>query len=138
MKRFFAMLLATLMLLSCLPALAEESLNEAPEAADAGAVENDIGAYRVIVRDQSGDPVEGALIQVCDDATCSFQPTDADGIATFGVEAQKVYEVHVLQAPEGYSGTDAVYHTLEAWSDVSILLEKAEPSEGYDDKGERN
>ena len=44
MKRFFAMLLATLMLLSCLPALAEESLNEAPEAADAGAVENDIGA----------------------------------------------------------------------------------------------
>ena len=128
MKHFLAMLFATLMLLSCLPSLAEGASSEAPEPIDAGAVENGGGTYRVIVCDQDGNPVEGAVIQLCDDVTCSFQPTDADGIATFAVEEQKVYEAHVLQAPEGYAGTEDVYNTLETFSDVRIILEKADQS----------
>jgi len=116
MKRTLTILLAALLTLSCLSALAE-------------AVENDCGAYRVIVRDRNGDPVEGAVIQFCDDVTCSFQPTDASGVATFSVAEQKVYEVHVLQAPEDCIGTDDVYHTLETWSDVVIVLEKVDQAE---------
>ena len=96
------------------------------EKADTDATENESGVYRVIVNDQDGNPVEGAVIQFCDDATCSFQPTDAKGIATFNVGEQKVYDAHVLKAPEGYVGTDDIYHTLETFSDVSIVLEKAD------------
>ena len=90
-----------------------------------GAVKNDAGAYRVIVSDTDGSPVAGALIQMCDDTLCAFQPTDAEGVATFAFGEGKAYEVHVLQTPEGYAGTGGVLHTLEVFSDVSIVLEKA-------------
>lgn len=95
-------------------------------AADTGETENDSGAYRVIVSDPNGDPVKGAVIQFCDDDVCSFQRTDAEGVAAFTVEAQKVYEVHVLKVPEGYVGADDIYHTPETFSDVGIVLEKAD------------
>ena len=94
-------------------------------AADGGAVKNDSGEYHVIVRDMDGNPVEGAVIQFCDDVTCTFQPTDASGVATFSVEEQKVYDIHVLMALEGYAPDDGVYNTLDTFSDVNIFLEKA-------------
>ncbi|MBQ6373291.1 MAG: TlpA family protein disulfide reductase [Clostridia bacterium] len=98
---------------------------DANAATDAGPVKNESGAYRVIVCDRDGDPVEGVLVQFCDDVMCSFQPTDANGIATFNVEEQKVYDVHVLTAPEGYAPDDGTYNTLDTFSDVSIILDKA-------------
>ena len=94
--------------------------------ADAGAAKNDSGAYRVVVYDGEGNPVEGVLIQFCDDVTCAFQPTDAEGVATFSVGEQKVYDVHVLAAPEDYAPDEAIYKTLDTFSDVNIFLEKAE------------
>jgi len=101
----------------------------ADEAVDtdnnAGAIRNDSGAYHVVVYDMDGNPVEGAVIQLCDETTCAFQPTDANGVATFSVEAEKVYDVHVLMAPEGYVPDDDVYKTLDTFSDVNIFLEKA-------------
>ena len=33
-----------------------------------------------------------AIVQLCDESTCSFQKTDADGMATFQVEAPKYCE----------------------------------------------
>lgn len=94
-------------------------------AADAGAVKNDSGEYRVIVYDLNGNPVEGAVIQLCDDVTCAFQPTDVSGVAVFSVAEEKAYDVHVLMAPEGYAPDEGVYKTLETYSDVNIFLEKA-------------
>ena len=142
MKHCFAMLLAALMFLGCLPSLAEKSgyvdpvgsfsadrllAGEAVNApVDANVTENDCEMYRVIVLDRDGNPVEGAVIQFCDDATCSFQVTDAEGVAAFPVGQGKVFEVHVLRAPEGYAGTDEVFYTLEIFSDVTISLEKTE------------
>ena len=95
-------------------------------ATTAGAVKNDSGKYHVIVLDADSQPVEGAVIQLCDETTCSFQPTGADGVATFAVTEQKVYEVHVLMAPEGFKPDPEVYKTLDTFSDVRIVLEKAE------------
>ena len=92
---------------------------------DAGAVKNDSGEYRVIVYDLEGNPVEGAVIQLCDDVTCAFQPTDANGVAVFSVAEEKAYDVHVLMAPEGYAPDEGEYKTLETYSDVNIFLEKA-------------
>jgi len=98
---------------------------EADMVTDAGSIKNDAGEYRVMVYDMDGNPVEGVIIQLCDDVTCAFQPTDADGIAVFSVEEQKVYDIHVLMAPEGYAPDEGEYKTLDTFSDVNIFLEKA-------------
>ena len=102
----------------------------AGESADAvtgtGAVSNGDNKYCVYVYDPDGNPVEGVFIQFCDDTTCAFQPTDANGRAEFSVDVEKVYEVHVLQAPEGYRQDERAYETLDSYSDVNIFLEKAE------------
>lgn len=92
---------------------------------DAGSIRNDAGEYRVIVYDMDGNPVEGAVIQLCDDVTCAFQLTDAEGIAVFNVEEQKVYDIHVLMAPEGCAPDEGEYKTLDTFSDVNIFLKKA-------------
>ena len=100
-------------------AVADEST--ATEA-DAAAAES-ASAYRVIVKDADG-PVEGAMIQLCDDTTCNLQPTDASGVATFEVTEEKEYDVHVLVAPEGYEEDTTVYHTTPTFGDLNIELVK--------------
>ena len=97
---------------------------DAPVEADAAASGGD--GYRVRVCDPEGRPVEGAVIQFCDDAICTFQTTDADGVAAFDVDEEKVYEVHVLQTPEGFRPDGETYLTPEAFSEVNITLERAE------------
>ena len=82
--------------------------------------------YDVDIVDPDGNPVEGAFVQFCDDTTCAFRPTDANGLAEFSVDAEKVYEVHVLQVPEGFRQDERSYETLDGYSDVSIFLERAE------------
>ena len=126
MKRFTAMLLAALMALACASAVAEIAQWAAPDALpDQYATANDIGMYRVIVRDTDDNPVEGAIIQLCDDLTCAFQPTDSDGVAAFDVAEQKVYDVRVLVAPDGYVPDGEEYLTLAVFCDVAIVLVKA-------------
>lgn len=95
-------------------------------AVNDGATANGEGKYRVYVCDPDGNPVEGAFIQFCDDTTCAFKPTDANGLAEFSVDAEKVYEVHVLKVPEGFRQDERSYETLDSYSDVNIFLEKAE------------
>ena len=68
--------------------------------------------------DENGDPVEGAAIQFCDDSSCSFGKTDAQGTAEFNMPEGTAYEVHVLQAPEGYESTDKLFTTLDTYSDL--------------------
>lgn len=103
--------------------LAGENVEAVP---DTGASVNGDNKYSVHVFDEDGNPVAGAVIQFCDDVTCTFQPTDESGLASFPVAEQKVYEVHLLKVPEGYKPDANVYNTLDTYSDVNIFLEKAE------------
>ena len=100
---------------------------EAQEASpDTGATANDCGVYRVFVCDTEGSPVRDVIVQLCDETSCSFQKTGADGMAVFRMEVQKVYDIHVGKVPEGYVSNDETYRTLETFSDVAILISKAE------------
>lgn len=103
--------------------LAGEAIVDNPQT---GSTEGESGEYRVFVYDEGGNPVKGVVVQLCDESTCSFQKTKADGIATFQVEAQKVYDVHVAKVPEGYQSGDETYQTLDTFSDVNIFISKAE------------
>ena len=103
--------------------LAGEAVEDVPET---GSTKNESGEYRVFVYDAEGNPVKGVIVQLCDESTCSFQKTKADGTAVFQVEAPKVYDVHVGKVPEGYKSSDETYKTLDTYSDVNIFIEKAE------------
>ena len=91
-----------------------------------GAQANGDSKYNVIVYDTDGKPVEGVIIQFCDDTSCAIQTTNAEGVATFPVAEAKVYEVHVLKAPDAYRQDEQSYKTLEDFSDVTIFLDKEE------------
>ena len=79
--------------------------------------------YRVILTDADG-PVEGVMVQMCDDSVCNMAKTDAEGIASFDLPSGISYEVHVLKVPEGYEEDATVYHTAETYEDVIIELVK--------------
>lgn len=105
--------------------LADALLNgreAAPEAAG-DAVPEAAAVYRVTVTDEAG-PVEEVSVQFCDDSTCRFAETDENGEVTFEAPAGRVYEIHVLDVPDGYADDETVYHTEEGSNEVSIQLQK--------------
>ena len=103
--------------------LSGEAIVESPQT---GSTKNESGEYRVYVYDTEGNPVKGVVLQLCDESTCSFQKTKADGMATFQVGAPKVYDIHVGKVPEGYQSSDETYKTLDTYSDMDIFISKAE------------
>lgn len=52
--------------------------------------------------DENGVPVEGVMLQICDETTCQVLITDANGSCTL-TSVPYAWEVHVLMAPEGYT-----------------------------------
>ena len=83
--------------------------------------------YRVFVTDEDGQGLEGAAVQFCDETACKFGTTDAEGCASFEVSEKKVYDVHILAAPEGYAfDEEEVFSTEDAPSDTTVVLKKAE------------
>ena len=78
-------------------------------------------AYKILVTDINGQPVEGAMVQFCSDVMCIAGKTGPDGIAEFKEPAGK-YEVHILRAPKGYASDDNVYETEEKFGTLNIVL----------------
>ena len=127
MKKF-SLILALLMSLSCLLIACDSStvgvdttaadttaqVTEAPteeptEAPTAAPTEEETEApstkvtYTVIVKDQNGDVVVGAAVQMCDADTCKMPAaTNEEGKAIFNYDPSNYY-VTVQEAPEGYT-----------------------------------
>ena len=72
----------------------EESTQQTTESTDNGTV-----TYTISVVDEGGNPVAGAMVQICSDK-CLPGITDAEGVAKF-VVAEDEYKASVLSA-EGY------------------------------------
>ena len=76
----------------------EEITTEAPTEAPSTKI-----TYTVIVKDQNGDVVVGAAVQMCDADTCKMPTaTNEEGVATFNYDPSSYY-VTVQEAPEGYT-----------------------------------
>ena len=84
---------------------AEEPVQAIPTAKD-GPV-----TYGVRVVDDAGQPIPGAMVQLCDDHTCQVMITSADGTASLEMEPG-IYELHLLKAPDGYLWDKNVVVTL--------------------------
>lgn len=61
-----------------------------------------MSAYTLKCIDQDGNPVAGAMLQVCDEATCQVYSSDENGVYAFSAPSY-AWEIHVLKAPEGYT-----------------------------------
>lgn len=64
------------------------------------------GGYTVTVVDEGGNPISGALIQLCKDS-CTPTTTNESGVASWpNAEPADGYKVSFLKLPEGYAYTD--------------------------------
>ena len=64
-----------------------------------------MAAYKVTVTDEAGNPVVGAMVQICKD-DCFPSVTDAEGVATFTRPETEGYKVSFISLPEGYEYLD--------------------------------
>lgn len=103
-------------------------------AADSAATEVPEGSYVIYVLDEeSGDPIEGVIVQFCSDTECRTGTSDAAGKAVFEADPGN-YTTHVLKAPEEYDvGSEEFDLTPEVRS-VEIKLKKADDTAADEDE----
>ena len=94
-----------------------QAATQAPTEADDGKV-----TYTVTVVDEGGNPVAGALVQLCLDA-CIPSMTDDNGVAQYNVEPAD-YKVSFLQMPEGYeySTGEQEFYFADGAFEMTIVL----------------
>lgn len=92
--------------------------DESSQPADDGKV-----TYTVTVKDADGNPVSGAMVQLCKE-TCIPTMTDANGVATWSL-AEDEYKVSFAIAPTGYAVEEAYYFEGDA-TEMTITLQAAE------------
>ena len=79
-----------------------EAPAEAPTEAPTEAPSTKV-TYTVTVKDQNGNPVEGAAVQMCDDKGCKMPAaTNAEGVVTFTYDPSN-YHITIVECPAGYT-----------------------------------
>ena len=73
---------------------------EAPVQETEAAIPDGMVQYKVTVVDEGGNPVVGAMVQLCKDS-CVPAVTDANGVATFNLPEDD-YKASMLAMPVGY------------------------------------
>lgn len=140
MKRFTAaVLLLTLVLCLCACGGSGEKTpeTEAPETeapvveTEAPAVETEapteaeFNGYTVTVQDEEGNPIAGAMVQLCQD-TCFPSMTNESGVAMFDLE-EADYKVAFITMPAGYTYSSEVQEFyFESGSKEMTIVLKAE------------
>ena len=81
--------------------------------------------YTVTVKDQNGDAVVGAEVQMCDDKGCKMPaPTNEQGVVTFTYDPSN-YHITIVGCPEGYT-VDATqeFHFPEGSTELTVEITK--------------
>lgn len=77
-------------------------------------------AYSVAVVDAEGNPIAGAMVQLCAD-TCYPGVTDASGVAHFSV-LENEYKVSFLSVPEGYAAEAEEFYFEDGATEITLTL----------------
>ncbi len=86
---------------------------------------NEDPIYTVTIQDEEGNPIPGAMVQLCMD-TCYPGVAGEDGVAQFQVP-EADYKVSFLSLPEGFTyASDAQEFYFEAGSTEMTIVLKAE------------
>lgn len=94
-------------------AASEEEESASEEAAADG--------YTVYVADDKGNPIEGVMVQICDDTTCQVFFTDDQGMVSCEAGAD-TYDVHILKVPDGYEKPDDLFSVGKDQPSLSITV----------------
>lgn len=138
-KRLLALVLGLTMLL-CLAACGEQNETSAPAESSAESVANtsseavenessetsvlEAPKFSVTVVDQDGNPVSGAMVQICKDS-CMPSMSGEDGVAVFNVEITDGYKLSVMTLPEGYTYEgEAEIHLEYGATEYTLTLTK--------------
>ena len=79
--------------------------------------------YTITVTDQNGEPVVGAVVNICTDTTCEPRTTDGNGVICYSGDMNN-YHLEVIKVPEGYDiGEDADLYTGEE-TQISLQVMK--------------
>ena len=132
MKKLFAALLLVCMAVSLCacgasnatepqdttPAVTQPQVTEAPTEAEVTGV-----TYTVKVVDEGGNPVAGAMVQLCAEM-CLPKLTDANGVAVYeNMEERSDYKASVTVYPAGYEQLgDVTDHYLDGATEVTITV----------------
>lgn len=65
------------------------------------ALEEGAALYYLAFVDQNGDPVEGVMVNVCDDSSCTPMKSGANGVVGFAYPGF-AYHIQVIKVPDGY------------------------------------
>ena len=81
--------------------------------------------YKVVVKDEQGNPIAGAMVQLCEGSTCQPKATDANGVAEYATK-EADYEVKFMRMPTGYtySTSEEVFTFAEGSYELTIVLRK--------------
>lgn len=104
---------------------APEVTTEAPKIEDTTEVPTETkDVYRVKVVDETGNPIVGAMVQMCLE-TCFPGVTNADGVAEFGLK-EADYKVTFMSVPAGYtySSEEQEFYFEDGSKEMTIILKK--------------
>lgn len=107
-------------------AATEESTQEQTEESTEEPTDDGKLAYKVIVVDEAGNPIAGAMVQICEGTACNPGVTNAEGVAEIrAVEGN--YEAKMLSMPEGYAYAteEEVFPYASGALEVTIVLKSA-------------
>ena len=81
--------------------------------------------YSAVVTDEKGNPIEGVMVQACNDDLCQVAVTDAEGKCSI-TSAPTAWQLHILKAPEGYRIPNEVFDVNQDGKAVQITLKAEE------------
>lgn len=128
-KAFLALCMALCVVL-CLCACGNTANNpgttgatEEPTVETTEATEPDDGKviYTVKVVDEGGNPVSGAMVQICKEI-CLPGLTNAEGVAEFNVVEDSEYKVSFVNVPAGFEGAEEAYYFEAGSFELTITL----------------
>lgn len=80
--------------------------------------------YTVTVVDTAGNPIPGAMVQICKD-TCLPTSTNEQGVATW-TQPEDSYKVSFLMVPAGYTADAEEFYFEDGAYEMTITLTPAE------------
>ena len=83
--------------------------------------------YTVVVTDEDGNPIAGAMVQVCNEGNC-FAPvtTNEEGVAEFRLEESDEYKAKLLTNPAGYEAVETDYVHFDGETEITLTVTPVE------------
>ena len=102
----------------------ESQISENSESEESESLEAGKAIYKVIVVDEGGNVIKGAMVQMCLES-CIFGETNEEGVAEFKLDEAEGYKAEVLALPEGYEEISEEPVYLEAGKQEVTLTVRA-------------